>query len=271
MSRIVDASVATAKGNWLQRLRAYLDALYNGTSLRVERFRYSLLAFDLLTVGIFIVDSLTPPIASMIVVDVTIAVLLILDFSARLFIARPRWRYLLDPVTMADVVVIATLLLPLLIENWAFLRVLRALRLLRSHRVLRDLQCRFPFFARNQQVIQAITNLLIFVFVVTALVFITQHGRHSHIQSYIDALYFTVTTLTTTGYGDIVLGGQSGRLLAVLIMFAGIGLFLRLVQSIFRPNKVQFRCPDCGLLRHDYDAVHCKHCGRVLNIESDDE
>ena len=104
---------------------------------------------------------------------------------------------------------------------------LRALRLLRSYRVLRDLRCRFPFFARNQQVIQAITNLLIFVFVVTALVFITQHSRHSHIQSYIDALYFTVTTLTTTGYGDIVLTGQAGRLLAVLIMFAGIGLFLR--------------------------------------------
>ena len=24
--------------------------------------------------------------------------------------------------------------------------------------------------------------------------------------------------------------------------------------------------PVCGLLRHDPDAVHCKACGRVLNI-----
>ncbi len=82
--------------------------------------------------------------------------------------------------------------------------------------------------------------------------------------------YFTVTTLTTTGYGDVVLC-ETGRLVAVVIMLGGFGLFLRLVQSIFRPNKVYFRCPDCGLLRHYYDAVHCKHCGRVLNIESDDE
>jgi voltage-gated potassium channel len=133
------------------------------------------------------------------------------------------------------------------------------------------LRCRFDFFARNQQLIQALTNLLIFVFVVTALVFITQHGKHAHIESYIDALYFTVTTLTTTGFGDIVLTGQTGRLLAVLIMLGGFGLFLRLVQSVFRPNKVEFRCPDCGLLRHDFDAVHCKHCGRVLNIPSEDE
>jgi voltage-gated potassium channel len=269
--RTMDANARTAKKNPLQRLRASLNALYNGRSLRAERFRYSLLTFDLVTVGIFIIDSLTPPIASMIVVDVTIAVLLILDFSARLLIARPLRRYLLDPVTIADVVVIATLLLPLLIENWAFLRILRALRLLRSYRVLRDLRRRFRFFARNQQLIQALANLLIFVFVVTAFVFITQQGKDSQIESYIDALYFTVTTLTTTGFGDVVLKGEAGRLLAIVIMLGGFGLFLRLVQSVFRPRKVEFRCPDCGLLRHDFDAVHCKHCGRVLNIESEDE
>ena len=173
----MDEGAAAANGNRLQRLRAYVNALYNGRSRRAERFRYFLLAFDLVTIAIFIVDSLTPPIASMIAIDVTIAILLVLDFSARLLIARPIRRYLLDPVTITDVVVIATLLLPLLVENWAFLRVLRALRLLRSSRVLRDLRRRFRFFARNQQLIQAILNLLIFVFVVTALVFITQHGK----------------------------------------------------------------------------------------------
>ena len=106
---MVDAGVATANGNRLQRLRAYVNALYNGRSRRAERFRYFLLAFDIVTIAIFIVDSLTPPIASMITIDVTIAILLILDFSARLLIARPIRRYLLDPVTISDLVVIATL------------------------------------------------------------------------------------------------------------------------------------------------------------------
>jgi len=35
---------------------------------------------------------------------------------------------------------------------------------------------------------------------------------------------------------------------------------------IFRPNKIRFECPDCGLLVHDAYSVHCKHCGRVLHI-----
>src|SRR3546814_12734925 len=88
-------------------------------------------------------------------------------------------------------------------------------------------------------------------------------------RSYLDALYFTVTTLTTTGFGDITMTGPLGRLLAVGIMLVGVALFFRLAQAIFRPAKVRFNCPDCGLQRHDIDAVHCQHCG--LKIEIPDE
>jgi len=45
--------------------------------------------------------------------------------------------------------------------------------------------------------------------------------------------------------------------------------FVRLAQRIFRPNKVGYTCPCCGLNRHDPDAVHCKLCGVVLNIETE--
>jgi voltage-gated potassium channel len=57
--------------------------------------------------------------------------------------------------------------------------------------------------------------------------------------------------------------------MTVLIMIFGVALFLRLVQTIFRPAKVNLPCPDCGLNRHDPDAVHCKHCGRLLNIPTE--
>ena len=74
------------------------------------------------------------------------------------------------------------------------------------------------------------------------------------------------TALTTTGFGDITLAGTSGRMISVAIMIFGVTLFLRLAQALFRPNKVRFPCPTCGLQRHDPDAVHCKACGTVLNI-----
>lgn len=265
----MDSSKPTAvEERPLRRFRAFLTGLYFGPGPAAERFRYGLVLFDLTTIGIFFFDAITPPMASMVPLDLVIAALLTLDFAARLFIARPRIRYLIDPVTIADLVVIACLVLPFLFENWAFLRILRALRLLRSYRVLRDLRRRFRFFSRNQQVIQAVLNLVVFVFVISAVVFVTQVGINTKITTYVDALYFTMTTLTTTGFGDIVLEGEYGRLMAIGIMLIGFTLFIRLVQAVFRPRKVHFRCPDCALTRHDPDAVHCKHCGRVLSIET---
>ena len=42
-----------------------------------------------------------------------------------------------NPVGLADLIVIASLLAPTLAENYSFLRVIRALRLLRSYHMIR--------------------------------------------------------------------------------------------------------------------------------------
>ncbi|MFN9335447.1 MAG: potassium channel family protein, partial [Alphaproteobacteria bacterium] len=103
-------------------------------------------------------------------------------------------------------------------------------------------------------------------FVMTAVVYESQRAINPKIADYADALYFTVTALTTTGFGDITLEGKFGKLLSVFIMICGVTLFLRLAQALFRPRKVRFPCPSCGLQRHDPDAVHCKACGTRLAI-----
>ena len=72
--------------------------------------------------------------------------------------------------------------------------------------------------------------------------------------------------MTTTGFGDITLPGTTGRLITVVIMIFGVTLFFNLARALLSPHKVRFSCPDCGLQRHDSDAVHCKACGKVLNI-----
>ena len=72
---------------------------------------------------------------------------------------------------------------------------------------------------------------MVFVFITSALVYELQAGRNPEITTINDALYFTVTTLTTTGFGDITLVGESGRLLSVVIMIVGISLFVKLAQA----------------------------------------
>jgi voltage-gated potassium channel len=225
-----------------------------------------MLGVDLAIVGFIVVSSFFRGAAWTEALDPVLGTIVLLDFLARVWSAYRPLRELLHPVTLADVIVIFSLLVPSLGENLAALRVLRLLRVVRSYRTLVRLKRDVPFLHANEDVIFSVLNLVVFLLVMTALVFETQVGRNEEIRNYADALYFTVTTLTTTGFGDIVLEGTGGRLLAVLIMIFGVSLFIRLAQTIFRPHKVQFSCPHCGLSRHDADAVHCKHCGEVLNI-----
>ena len=247
-------------------LRTRLQDLYFGEHETARRFRYGLVAFDVLTILVFIVSSFAGEARWMIVLDLVLAVVLSLELAARLYAEPARMKMLLSFTTLTDIVVILSLLLAAFVENLAFLRIVRALRLLRSYHLLRDLRTGSPWFRLHEDIIQRTVNLGVFIFIVTSVVYVTQHAINPKISDYVDALYFTITTLTTTGFGDITLQGQAGRLLAVVIMFVGVGLFLRLLQAIFRPNKVRFECPDCGLLIHDIDAVHCKHCGRILHI-----
>jgi voltage-gated potassium channel len=249
--------------------RHTIRQLYDGSSRRAVRFRYGLLAFDLITIIFVIVSSfyLGNPIVE--ALDVVFGLLILADFAARLFISRSIFGELVHPLGIADVIVILSFLVPTPGENFGFLRVVRALRLFRSYRLISRLQRDFPFFRRNQDAVFSVVNLFVFILIMTALVHATQIGRNPDIKNYADALYFTVTTLTTTGFGDITMEDTAGRLLAVLIMIFGVSLFIRLAQTLFRPTKVHFECPDCGLTRHDADAVHCKHCGKVIHIETE--
>jgi voltage-gated potassium channel len=246
-----------------------INDLYNGSARRSRYFRWSLLAFDSITILYFVVASFFHHIDDLHVVEEAIGIAYLLEFMARLFISSQRLRDIFNPVGLADLIVIASLLAPSLAENYSFLRVIRALRLLRSYHMIKNLRRQSRFVRIHEDVIFSVVNLLVFIFVITAVVYVTQVGTNPHIKDYFDALYFTVATLTTTGFGDITLVGTGGHILAVLIMIFGISLFLRLIQTIFRPGKVRYECPACGLTRHDADAVHCKHCGTVLHITTE--
>ncbi|WP_298962103.1 ion transporter [uncultured Roseibium sp.] len=250
-------------------LKTILRQLYFGHSTKARVFRYALLAFDLITIGYFVVSSVLDPARLHHALDYVIAGVLLLDYVARMIAAANPGRYVVSFTSLADVVVIASLIAPAFLENFAFMRVVRMLRLMRSYHLLKELRDASSWFRRNEEILQSGVNLIVFIFVVTAIVFVVEDDRNPNINNYLDALYFTVATLTTTGFGDITMTDSVGRLMTVLIMIFGVALFLRLVQTIFRPSKVRISCPDCGLNRHDTDAVHCKHCGRTLKIPTD--
>ncbi|MBB3066871.1 potassium channel family protein [Limibacillus halophilus] len=250
-------------------MRARLRELYYGTSETSQRFRFALIGFDILTIGFFIVTTVLPTEASLYGLDYLIAVLVALDLAARVATAHRPASALVQPGNIVDLVVVISLLAPLLFENLAFLRVLRMLRLLRSYHLLKELREHSRWFRLHEEVLRSSVNLFVFVFFVASVVYVLEGRRNPDVTNFLDALYFTVTTLTTTGYGDIIMTDTLGRLLTIVIMIFGVALFLRLAQTIFRPAKVQHVCSSCGLERHEPDAVHCKHCGETIHIRTE--
>ena len=100
------------------------------------------------------------------------------------------------------------------------------------------------YFRANEEIIIAVANLAVFLFVMTGFVYETQHATNPEITNYADALYFTVTALTTTGFGDITLPGTSGRLISVAIMIFGVTLFFGLAARRAAPEQGALSLPD---------------------------
>lgn len=248
------------------RLRSRLRLLYHSQSAVAQRFQFAVLIVDLAIIAFFIASPLLRDDEAFLWIDYSIAALLLVDLAARALASTDVLRWLRQMPVIIDIFILATLLAPTWLVNLGFLRILRLWTLTRTSTFWRPLKKRG--LGVYQEAIQAVINLLVFLFVVTGFVYtaFANRGDEASIAGYVDALYFTVATVTTTGFGDIVLPGTSGKLASIVIMIIGISLFVRLAQSIFRPTKVHFPCPQCGLQKHEPDAVHCKACGHVLNI-----
>lgn len=250
------------------RLRARLRYLYHGSQPPAVKFRLTVIVIDFAIIGFFLASPILKNMGwAFYALDYLIAALLAADLAARAYAYADIKDWLKRPIVWVDLFVLATLLFPAWLFNLGFLRMLRLWTLLNSDFFWRTIGARFDD-TRVEAITRAMAGLVTFVFVATGFVYATFRG-HDGIAGYVDALYFTVATLTTTGFGDVTLPGPLGRLLSIAIMLVGITLFLRLAQTLIRPHKIFFPCDKCGLQKHDPDAVHCKACGNPLRIPDD--
>lgn len=263
----VDANGERLSG--LALVRDVLRRLYHGRTPGAVRFQLAVMVIDLATIAFFIATPVLAETASFLWIDYSVAALVAADMIARLLASTDMARLLRQPTSWVDIFILTTLLFPQALANLGFLRILRLWSLAHSRTLLTPLEERG--LLKWRETIIAVVNLLTFLFIVTGFVYTFFFLDGSGIQGYVDALYFTVTTMTTTGFGDIVLPGTAGKLTSIVTMIVGISLFVKLAQAVFRPAKVFFECPGCGLRRHEPDAVHCKACGQLLKIPDDGE
>ena len=144
------------------------------------------------------------------VVDILIWVVFVAEFIARLVLAERRVQYVTRHVP--DVLMVA-------------LPVLRPLRLLRFLVLLRMINRRATASLHGRIVAYVVATAGL-VLLVSALATLEaeRHNPQANINTFGDALWWAVTTMSTVGYGDRYPTTTDGRVVGVGLMLAGIAL-----------------------------------------------
>ena len=139
-----------------------LRYFYESEAPAAHRFRYGLLAFDVLTVLFIVFTTFLRDNSTLEWLDIVFGALILLDFLARLAISRNHLRELAHPASWADMAAIVSFLAPIAGEAAGFLRILRTVRLLHTYQLLARLRKDSQWFRRHEDVVLATVNLFVF-------------------------------------------------------------------------------------------------------------
>lgn len=113
------------------------------------------------------------------------------------------------------------------------LRLLRLLRLVRAfagaYRVLTHVER----LVQHRGLVLLFTSWLAVMAISSMALYLAERGvPESNVDSFDDALWWGIVTLTTVGYGDVVPHTIEGKLAATVLMLLGIGLFAGITATI---------------------------------------
>lgn len=66
-------------------------------------------------------------------------------------------------------------------------------------------------------------NIIVLIF--STIIYFAEKGPNSSINSFSDALWYSFSTATTVGYGDVTPKSLLGRAIGVFLMLIGVALF----------------------------------------------
>ena len=132
-----------------------------------------------------------------------------------------KYRFVISPMSIIDLLAI--------LPSYRPLRVLRFLLLFRLFKVFRYTQnLNFLLRVFIEKRYEFVTLLVIFSFMVffasTVIYIFEGAGGNEKIDSFFDAIYWAVVTITTVGFGDITPQTSAGRFITIFLIMGGIAI-----------------------------------------------
>ena len=177
-----------------------------------------------------------------------------------------RLRYMLSPAALIDLLAI----LPFYVHIFVGLdlRTLRVLRLVRFFRLFRltaytraTRMVVNVFKSRYYDLMLALIYASLFIVLSAIIIYFAEHNAQpDKFTSIPETIWWSVETISTLGYGDLVPVTIAGKFFTIMIMFGGIAIlafpsgiitagFIEEINKIKRRHSI--KCPHCG---HEFIA-----------------
>lgn len=201
-----------------------------------------------------------------------------IEYLFRIYSSKDPIKYVTSYYGIIDLVSIMPAYLSIILTGSQHLLIIRSLRLTRIFRVFKLSH----FISEGSEVVQALrsSSRKIFVFfsfiilisiLIGSFMYMIEGDRNAGFSNIPKGIYWTVTTLTTVGYGDVVPSSPFGKFFTTLVMILGYGIIAvptgivtaEISQRVLKSARISrdIVCPRCHHDLHLDNSNYCSRCG----------
>lgn len=160
--------------------------------------------------------------------EIFTVIIFTIEYFARIYISRPRLKYIFSFFGIIDLVSI----LPFYLASGLDLRTVRALRLLRLFRILKLARYSSAMRRYHRAFTIAKEELILFGAAAVIILFLASVGIYyfenpaqpENFSSVFSSMWWAMATLTTVGYGDVYPITAGGRVFTFFVLAVGLGV-----------------------------------------------
>jgi len=203
------------------------------------------------------------------------------EYGLRLICSPRPLHYARSFFGVVDLLAILPTYLSLLFPGAESMAVIRGLRLLRIFRIFKLGQflgeasvLQSALSASRHKITVFLGTIAIMVTIIGAAMYLIE-GEENGFTSIPAAIYWSIVTMTTVGYGDMAPITVPGKVLASIVMILGYSIIAvptgivtaEIVEGAAASRRITTRsCPNCLSEGHDRDATYCKKCSAPLDV-----
>ncbi|MCH1478510.1 MAG: ion transporter [Crocinitomicaceae bacterium] len=151
-----------------------------------------------------------------------------LEYLIRLYIAKSKVSFVFSFYGIIDLLAILPFYLALGFDLRSarvlrFLRLFRIIKLIRYNKAIRRFQNAF-IMIKQELIMFSVVSLILFYLSAVGIYYFENRVQPDAFSSIFSSLWWSVVTLTTVGYGDIVPITIGGRIFTFIILMIGLGI-----------------------------------------------